>query len=417
MQKFVRALAEFKGKFIVTTGKRQNQASDGRDYMRVCLKSSFGLTISVAQSAGVLVVAPCLLLSLVSCQTRSSPPTSEIRFAHAAPISLLSTPIGRLKLQSSRIQHEFGRGVSVCIRKYGFNLYSDQSLLLETKLAYVKWIKAMGLGKNEYASFSFAISDNCEANGSSLVILEHPKLEPSVSLRGEDRFNEPKISCRPVDAGRYSCSSNGSIVLGWGTSGSIEYSHLVDNPQKWISVRPTHPSVVKLSPFVDWQSLDVGLKTSPNLSDVQKEEFVQTYNALLSAQPEPSFDQLQQFASKLSAAKVILGRDQTFREIMNRGMAERTVIENQGYRLRQAAFRTLLHEVGHTFGLNHADNPSQADITGPSSTTTFDEERKQYVTKEATMAYGDAYGYLTEDDQRGAEAILQAIKSEITSHE
>ena len=63
----------------------------------------------------------------------------------------------------------------------------------------------------------------------------------------------------------------------------------------------------------------------------------------------------------------------------------------------------LLHEIGHVFGLTHADNPSSRDVTGPSDSTRF--ENGRHITREATMAYADNYLYLTDDDQNGAKAV------------
>lgn len=81
-----------------------------------------------------------------------------------------------------------------------------------------------------------------------------------------------------------------------------------------------------------------------------------------------------------------------------------------------AAFHTLLHEVGHTFGMMHADSPNFDAVTGESSTTSWDQGREKYTTTFATMAYADQFGYLTDDDGTGIKAAARAVRQEVAKH-
>ncbi len=354
-----------------------------------------------------------LAVTTVSCRDRNS--LSVVKYAHAGSSQLLSTPIGRLGLQDSGITHSLGNGLNICVRKYGVNQYSDKSLLLETKLAHAMWLKAAGYGANEFSRLKFTVSESCTKEFASVIALEHPEITAQATGDNAGQFNEPKLSCGPRGATAYGCSSDGGITLGWGTPGSLNYSYLADNPKKWTKVASAAPSMVRLSPYVDWQSLEDGVHANSEISDEAKTKISAAYQELLNDN-EQTFDVLGNFNNLLGENGVTMAGDQEFSAIMKQSAPDRETFSGRAYRPRQAAFHTLIHEVGHTFGLTHADNPGQGDITGPSATTVFDPSRNQYVTKMSSMAYGAPYGFLTEDDRLGVTAADSAIRAEIASH-
>lgn len=363
----------------------------------------------------VMVLLTVSSLTAIGCRERNTP--SFVKYAHVGSSQLLSTPIGRLGLQDSGIKHTLGDGLSICVRRYGINQFTDQSLLLETKLAHVMWLTAAGYGAAEFSRFRFTLSESCTGDFSNVVALEHPSLPAQSSDEKSGAFNEAKLSCGPRGENAYGCSSDGGITLGWGSPGSISYSYMEDAPQKWTHVRSSSPSMVRLSPFVDWLSLGDDIISNAKLSKESKAKLVAGYKALLESDgPTQNFDDLVRFGNLLGELGVTMGEDQEFAAVLQNSASQEDAFTGRSYRPKQAAFHTLLHEVGHTFGLTHADNPGQGDITGPSATAVFNPARNQFITKMASMAYGEPYGFLTEDDRMGAASAAAAVNAEIANH-
>ncbi len=78
---------------------------------------------------------------------------------------------------------------------------------------------------------------------------------------------------------------------------------------------------------------------------------------------------------------------------------------NQEYTPTATALHVLLHEVGHQFGMDHADNPSRDSETG--FVVESEQRGNQWVTSEASMAYGKPFLFLTADDQAGVLDMTQ----------
>ena len=135
----------------------------------------------------------------------------------------------------------------------------------------------------------------------------------------------------------------------------------------------------------------------------------------LTSSDNPTFAGLLSFATDLQNSKLTLGKDAAFDQIAQQFQASNTPKLSMGYRASMAAFHVLLHETGHTFGMMHADNPDTNDITGQSSAATKN-AAGQWVTSKSTMAYGDSYAYLTDDDLAGVKAATDAIKKELATH-
>jgi hypothetical protein len=71
-------------------------------------------------------------------------------------------------------------------------------------------------------------------------------------------------------------------------------------------------------------------------------------------------------------------------------------------------FTTLLHEVGHQFGMLHADHTEEGALNGQSISAVLNEQDK-WVSKIAVMAYGEPYLYLEEDDILGIQSTGREI--------
>lgn len=65
--------------------------------------------------------------------------------------------------------------------------------------------------------------------------------------------------------------------------------------------------------------------------------------------------------------------------------------------------------------MDHADRPNLDSFTGKSSAATQNPQG-QWVSDQATMAYGDPYMYLTEDDRLGSISNRDSIRKYLTDH-
>ena len=363
------------------------------------------------------VTLSCFAVGVVASSCRQVSQNSSVKFAHASPNKMLGSPNGRLEIMRSGIKNNLGDTLNVCIQTYGKNNFSAESLILETKLAHAMWLNAAGYGSEDFRKLSFTASAKCsttDTKWASTIVLADVQKEES----GDDYsrlFSVSSMSCKQVEGNSYGCQSDKGITLGWGGAGRIGYSYFESAPNKWTSLSATSPSTVTLSPFVDWQSLTSGIDALEKTTGATKSSLKAQYEDLL-APNNQSFERLISFGDTLAQANVVLSGDSAFYEIMNASAASGEAFSGRVYRPKMGAFHTLLHEIGHTFGIKHADNPDADSITGQSGTTTFDQARNQYVTKTATMAYADQYTYLTEDDRMGMKAAAEAVRSEIASH-
>jgi hypothetical protein len=79
------------------------------------------------------------------------------------------------------------------------------------------------------------------------------------------------------------------------------------------------------------------------------------------------------------------------------------------YAQKRSAIATLLHEVGHQFGMDHAHDPSPSSVTGGLEVGKDLQGNavQSYRTDLSKMAYGIPYMYLTEDDLRGIRSLAK----------
>jgi len=344
------------------------------------------------------------------CRQRDS--MADLRYAHAPAALMAGSPVGHLEIMKSGIAHQLGDRLRVCLQSSG-DRATDTYRLLETRLAHVAWLSAAGYGPADYSRMIFELKDRCSTTDSSAmtVLIFGDKTREKPGDEFDQKFSPAKMSCT-ASADSISCRSDGGITLGWGGPAILRSFYRSDAPQKWTKVERTAPGTVILSPHVAWKPLTAGLQRS-NDQDIQ--EISQMYKNLL-PQSTPRFEDLKSLADALSKSNAKGSEDQEFQRIMQQFAQNRSGdITGYEYRPSLASYHTLLHEVGHTFGMSHADNPDADVITGPSATTSCDASGR-CTTKESAMAYGDAFNFLTDDDVTGIQAAAKAVQSEISSH-
>jgi hypothetical protein len=344
-----------------------------------------------------------------------SPSHSSLEFAHSPASRLLGTPIGHLEIIRSGISNTFGDRLKICVESEKKTI-SNASLLLESKLAYVMWLNAAGYGAADFSKFDFVLASKCLHNDASTmasVVLADPANEV-VGDKYNTLFAASAISCQALPE-RISCGTTGGITLGWGAAASLSHSYFSSNPDKWSNVSRHAQAFATLSQFVDWTSLTEGIDANATLTGSVGAALKNKYENLLPVENQ-SFEKLATFADALKLAKVVSGEDPVFQKLFQDSARAHVSISNVSYRPKYAAFHVLLHEIGHTFGMMHADNPDADSFTGSSATTTLDPVTQQYSTAISSMAYADHYVYLTDDDVLGISSAAQAARAEVLLH-
>ena len=359
------------------------------------------------------MAAAALTLTALSCGRPAA--DSAIKWAHLPAPSMTGTPMGHLAIIEQKIPHTFSDRLNVCVQKSGQN-ETDQHRLLETRLAHAMWLREAGYGRDEFETLSFTLEDSCSTSDAShmtvVIFGDLSKEKPGDQFA--QLFEAASMSCKSEPDG-ISCRSDGGLHLGWGGPAVIGYSFLGSDPGKWVNTARRTPGSIKLSPHVDWMPLSFDLEMAPDVKSADRENLLARYAGLVRTAYSATFSDLTDFGKELAKVSAISAQDKEFRRTMELLAPQQKDVSNYVYRPKMAGFHTLLHEVGHTFGMSHADNPNADMVTGSSATTTCD-SAGVCKTKESAMAYGKFFTYLTEDDQAGIKAAADAVRKDISSH-
>jgi hypothetical protein len=170
---------------------------------------------------------------------------------------------------------------------------------------------------------------------------------------------------------------------------------------------PEAPAACVLSGFSKWTSLKSDLLAISSLSADVLRTTIDRYDALVSS-TSPTFEQLASFGQSLEAARLVASGDSEFIRITDAYSTSGKTSLSVSYEPRKAIFSVLLHEVGHQFGMSHADNPASDAVSGDQLTATQSADGR-WKTSHAAMAYGEPYLYLTADDKSGILSASRAI--------
>ncbi len=370
-----------------------------------------GCCVELGFKKSFLQCAPRLLLfsglALSACGT--SPQTSETKYAHYESMQLLGSPIARLEAMKMGYEVDFS-SLDVCVEN-GRSDLTDQEALAEVKLVYAMWLKESGsYDENAWRKLSFANKSKCnpEDNSNSAVVIFSDGTSGGQDI---SKFNEPKISCERRN-GSVSCKGT-SLIMGFGGPGWITPYYY--SPEKWIRLAKKAPSTTVFSPYVQWTSLKKDVMRSEDISDSVKNKVTREYDSLVADQ---SPAKLFAFAKLLEDQKILIGKDAGFQTAFQRFFDGTADEEETSFTPNVGVFHVLLHEVGHQFGMGHADNPQPDDVTGYAAGNEASASRNangQWVTDKASMAYALTYTYLTADDKAGIKSVGKTIRDQLTN--
>jgi hypothetical protein len=355
------------------------------------------LTMITATAAG-----GALALLNQSCGPVSA--GSEPSFAHFSGTALMGTPLALLRYRQLSILQ--GGSTRICIENLSKSI-SNAEARLEVQLAFAAWLKASEASAAIWDEISFESVSKCARDGSNLAVIVLPDASGSNfdSREREKNFEQPTYSCE-LNGSSVSCRTN-TMTLGWGGPAAVRYTQQSDG--KLVQVQVSRAPQAVMSPRVDWQPLSRALASeTPNAEGGGGQNQWQQTLARLSTNAKPKLQELTALVEGLAKAEKSARPDTVFKKALDDfAKSGKSSVTNVSYRPSLPFFSTLLHETGHIFGLDHADNPATDSVTGFANGEKVG-DGQQAKTDLSVMAYAIPYLYLTADDQAGARSAAQA---------
>ena len=312
------------------------------------------------------LVSLAILASVQACKTTSS----EVDYAHWSKETLGGTPSTQLEaLKDSTVKTNFS-AINICVQNQ-VGPMSDKQLMFETKLAFAMWLHHSGEAEqSDWEYLRFKIEQYCDLKDTS-----HQAIVKLASFDRADTYETGELNRSFYKPG------SGWTTMGFGGPGSTSYEW---DWKRDLTYKNRVPAKTILNPYIEWEPLEGEIASHRRLSSSVKESILKDIRFLQAS--EGLFSDYVELARKFEESSALVG------PVYNLS--------------KRVAFDVLLHEVGHMFGLTHADNPGANDVTGESEYT--DLRNGRHVTDESSMAYADNYLYLTKDDQAGAKAAKRA---------
>lgn len=359
------------------------------------------------------------LFAVVGC--RSLKEGSSVQYAYSPAERVFGSPLGRLVAQGSGIKNDL-IPQKICVEEPPAPLTAAE-FLYETELAYIMWLQAAGvLDINGWKTLQFETKSVCpdqDPSYAAYAIIGRGQGD-NIPAALKQTFNEPKITCdmKPEgNAKRLSCATV-PITLGLGAFGNIVAYFFQNAPDKWVELKAGDPARLALSPFVTWHSLAAELENATRTGSAATvaQNLAKEWRAIVDS-GQHDFAKLSGFAAKLAQAKIVALPEPNAQKMM-RDFFQSSDPQpfSKSYQPVHSTFHTLVHEIGHQLGMDHADAPDKTSVTGASSANGQINADGQWVTKEATMAYGEAYLYLTPDDREGIAAQVKEIRAFYAKH-
>ncbi|RYZ87567.1 MAG: hypothetical protein EOP04_11385 [Proteobacteria bacterium] len=194
------------------------------------------------------------------------------------------------------------------------------------------------------------------------------------------------------------------MTLGLGGSGLMNYRS--NKYETWETLANYSPATVLLSPFVEWTSMESELTTSA---------LANGYASLKAKAKSVTYAELVNFNKLLESARLKNSDDDRLDGMVQSFLSSNKSSLTQIWVPIRPGYHVLLHEVGHQFGMNHADAPKDNSETGSSPGASRDTMGK-WTTELSTMAYADEYLYLTADDKAGILDLATKSAAFVKAH-
>jgi hypothetical protein len=338
----------------------------------------------------------CLVFLLLnSC----APSASRLSYSHQSGEGASASMPGRIHAIRQKLNGSSST-LPVCVQT-GMKEIPDENFMLELKLAVAAWLKSsVSEPEKAFSLFDFQSRDKCSESDGDFSLIVRSGITEKVDEEERPEFAPPQMHCE-TQIERTSCST--SLVRGFGSAGG--YSIWIDEKtKKWVEIKYPTAAHVVLHPMIMWHSLAEEMIRNTKLADPIKADIAANYAQLLQSFDNLNFEDLMDLMRRLERHELIESPDAGFGKAFNTIRVSEKRVGSFDYEPESAVLHTLLHEVGHVFGMMHADNPSPRDISGESANTVKNSSG-QFVTENSVMAYSLPYLYLLPDDKIGATAL------------
>ena len=261
----------------------------------------------------------------------------------------------------------------------------------------------------------FQVSADCVDTSekyNSIIVFPGPESKNSIDI-GESKieFSRSKLFCRKIVSKSIKGQTNTSVQCSSQyTAGKGGRAHIVISKNgltdKWVSVKIKSPAFLSTSPYLKWKSIpEIAIKGDDKkiiFAEVRKE-----YERLLKIKNRNlnDFKDLKGILTKRKSIAELPSFELDLIQDFKKSEEKEIEFEFTPY---APLFSTLLHEVGHQFGLLYADQTEEGALNGQSISAVLNEQNK-WVSKTAVMAYGEPYLYLEEDDILGIQSTGREI--------
>lgn len=362
------------------------------------LRSTFFVT-AIATSA----------VALSSCDRFTKPVTNaNPSWAHLSGQPQMGSVIGQLLALKSKIPTNRNL-FDVCLHSYRSD-FRTEDFIVESKLAYATWISEAGLKAEDWKQINFVSTRPClfDDMGYASIFLM-PNVE--TDLGSNASYYRPATTwCVLLNSSSFQCQTD-PLTLGYGGMASLKLSRHPDT-ERWSRIDFNTAASATLSPYIKWVSLRDSILANTSIDKKVKDGLTGRLDGL---EKKDSFEKYVELAGLLE--KYSLKDDQLLDDLKTRSLILRQPVLT-GVRVpfipRVAAYHVMLHEIGHQFGLDHADNPSHHSVTGNSEGTISSD---RVVEKNATMAYGEPLFFLTADDKAGIRNVMKTIEQNLKDFE
>lgn len=345
-----------------------------------------------------------IILFSTGCSPRAGKQQrSELDFAHYPADNSIGGVLGRIMLMKSKLP-ETNTSVTVCVESR-VSTMSLSAILLETRLAIIAWLDASGtLTDEDWNRFEFFSAVSCTGNDDVDSYVRFPALTDE---KIDSRFEQQILNC--TKTGNKGVCQLSNITLGFGGPGSTK--RWTQPPaNNWTKIEFTSSATAEFSPYVSWISIadDIASRDNTVVSAALQKEIVAEYTRLAD-EPKPTRAELLKFLQPFKELRLLALVDLAWKKRLTEFVNGSNEKLSEPFSARVAVFPTLLHEIGHQMGMDHAHHPGQDSVVG-SSTTTTKNAAGTWVTDDAAMSYGLPFLFLTEDDTAGATSLAKALQ-------
>lgn len=296
-------------------------------------------------------------------------------------------------VESSEIEKQDHKRLEVCVDNMEAKFISSKSVLLEAKLAIFHWLEVAGHKKSHRLFTNMNFTQNCGASPQDGQKRLRVIIPSQSQIKSNSKFNsyfiKPKSRCRYKNS-KVLCKLSAFV---FGFAEQFGKASMINDADK-----PDTEARVVFNPNIDWAVL------GDELADMGHEILASDYQTLL--EDSSDYNDVIYFIRKLQSKKLIARGERSSADTISMAKRLKSYFRTPDHP-QLGMYSIMMHEMGHVFGLGHADQPGRRYVTGDAHGN--ESVRNVHKTKSSVMAYDKKYIHLTDDDRAGIRAILKNL--------